>query len=131
VEDAEAYQAGAALDVTMFEVGDRVDVIGRSIGRGTIGPIKRHNTHRGPESHGSMYHRRPGSMGASSFPSRTFKGKKLAGHMGDERVTMRNLEVLMVDREKNLVVVRGSIPGHANGYVMIRKTVGRKKSGGE
>lgn len=121
VEDLDGYQVGGAIDASLFEVGDKVDVIGKSIGRGFAGTIRRHNTRRGPESHGSMYHRRPGSMGASSYPSRTFKGKKLAGRLGAERVTVRNLVVVMTDPEKNLIAVRGSIPGHKNGYVMIRK----------
>ena len=122
VESVQSFAPGATIDVGIFAVGEKVDIIGKSIGRGFAGPIKRHHVRRGPETHGSMYHRRPGSMGASSFPSRTFKGKKLAGHMGAERVTMKNLVVLMVDKEKNLLAIRGSVPGHKNGYVMIRKT---------
>jgi len=122
VDDLDGYKIGATLDVGIFETGEKVDIIGRSIGRGFAGTIKRWNTRRGPESHGSMYHRRPGSMGASSFPSHTFKGKKLPGRMGGARVTAKNLIVVMTDSERNLIAVRGSVPGHKNGYVMIRKT---------
>lgn len=131
VDDVQEFEVGASLDVSLFQVGDRVDVVGKSIGRGYQGPIKRHHARRGPESHGSMYHRRPGSMGQSSFPSRTFKGKKLAGQMGDRRSTIKNLEVLMVDAENNLLAIRGSVPGHKNGFVMIRKLAEPMKSPGK
>jgi len=126
VDDLDGLKVGAQLDVTVFAVGDTVDVIGRSIGRGFAGPVKRHHTRGGPDTHGSMYHRRPGSMGASSFPSRTFPGKKLAGHMGAARVTVKHLTVLAVDKDKNLLVVRGSTPGPKNGVVMVRKSVAPK-----
>ncbi len=131
VNETPDLEIGATLDVSLFEVGDLVDVVGKSIGRGCQGPIKRHHARRGPESHGSMYHRRPGSMGASSFPSRTFKGKKLAGQMGAQRSTIKNLEVLMVDAENNLLALRGSVPGHKNGFVMIRKKAEPMKSPGK
>ena len=121
VDSVDNYTVGSSLDVSIFAAGEKVDVIGKSIGRGFAGTIKRHNTSRGPESHGSMYHRRPGSMGASAYPGHTFKGKHLPGHMGDARVTIKNLVVVMADPEKNLIAVRGSVPGHKNGYVMIRK----------
>ncbi|MCX7050246.1 MAG: 50S ribosomal protein L3 [Candidatus Sumerlaeota bacterium] len=121
VEGLEGFDVGGTLDVTLFAAGERVDVIGTSKGRGFAGSIKRHHTRRGPETHGSMYHRRVGSMGASSYPSRTFKGKKMGGHMGVERVTTKNVLVVLVDKEKNLLAVRGSVPGHNNAYVMIRK----------
>ena len=131
VNDLQDLEIGATLDVSMFAVGDKVDVVGKSIGRGMQGPIKRHHARRGPESHGSMYHRRPGSMGASSYPSRTFKGKKLAGQMGNQRSTIKNLEILMVDAENNLLAVRGSVPGHKNAFVMIRKMAEPMKSRGK
>lgn len=121
VDDTDGLTVGEKLDASIFEVGEKVDVIGKSLGRGFAGTIKRYNTSRGPESHGSMYHRRPGSMGASAYPSHTFKGKHLPGHMGDARVTIKNLIVVMADPENNLIAVRGSVPGHKNGYVMIRK----------
>jgi large subunit ribosomal protein L3 len=121
VDDLNGYAVGEHLDVGIFEPGEKVDVIGRSIGRGMAGTIKRYNTSRGPESHGSMFHRRPGSSGASAYPSHTFKGKGMPGRMGAVRVTAINLVIVMADREKNIIAVRGSVPGHTNGYVMIRK----------
>ena len=120
-EPVSDMQVGDALDVSIFEVGEKVDVIGKSIGRGFAGTIKRHHTRRGPESHGSMYHRRPGSAGMSATPSHTFKGKKLPGQLGNKRSTIQNLQILMVDKDKNLLAIKGSVPGHKNGYVMIRK----------
>jgi large subunit ribosomal protein L3 len=121
-DDLDGYQPGQTLDLSLFEVGEKIDVVGRSKGRGFTSPLKRHNVSRGPESHGSMYQRRTGSLGASSDPSRVMKGKPMAGQHGATRVTAQNLTILEVDRERNLLVVRGSIPGHNNGYVMIRKS---------
>jgi len=112
----------------VFKEGEHVDVVGISKGRGFASPIKRWHTRRGPETHGSMYHRRPGSQGASSYPSRTWKGKHAAGHMGSARVTALNLVIMRTDEEKNLILVKGSIPGHNNSFVMIRKTVRAKKA---
>lgn len=117
------FQLGDSLDLDMFEIGEKIDITGISKGRGFAGVQKRHHSSRGPETHGSMYHRRTGSMGASADPSRVFKRKREAGHMGAARVTMQNLTVLKLDKEKNLILVRGSIPGHNNGYVVIRKSV--------
>ncbi len=131
VDEVDTYQVGESLNASLFEVGDTVDIIGRSIGRGFAGPIKRHNQATGPNTHGSMYHRRPGSMGQSSYPSRTFKGKKLAGQMGAQRTTIKNLKILMVDAEKNIIAIRGSVPGHKNSYVLIRKKVDLKKAEGK
>ena len=122
IDDLDGYQAGQTLEVSLFQVGETVDVIGRSKGRGFAGQIKKCNSSRGPMSHGSTYHRRTGSLGASADPSHVMKGKPMAGHYGDGRVTASNLVILEVNREKNLLVVRGSIPGHNNGYVMIRKS---------
>lgn len=116
------YEVGKSLAADIFQPGEIVDVIGVSKGRGFGGPVKRHHTKGGPETHGSMYHRRVGSMGGSSDPSRVWKGKKLAGHMGAKRKTAQNIEVVKVDAANNLVVVRGSIPGHINSYVMIAKS---------
>ena len=107
----------------MFEVGQFVDVTGTSKGKGFQGPIKRHNQSRGPMSHGSRYHRGPGSMGAASDPSRVFKGKKLAGHMGAVRRTIQNLEVIRVDAEKNLILIKGAIPGPKKGLVVVKKAI--------
>ena len=124
---AEAPKAGDQILVnTVFNNGDRVDVIGISRGKGFQGVIKRHNFRGGAATHGSMFHRAPGSIGASSFPSRVVKGMRAAGRMGGERVTTRNLKVVSVDAENNLLVVRGSVPGAPGGYVVVRKAVAAK-----
>jgi len=107
----------------MFENGDRIDVTGISKGKGFAGVIKRHGQARGKETHGSMYHRRVGSMGANTNPARVFKGKKLPGHMGVERVTIQNLDVVRVDAERNLLLVKGAVPGAKGGLLMIKDTV--------
>ena len=124
---ADAPKAGDQILVnTVFNNGDRVDVIGISRGKGFQGVIKRHNFRGGAATHGSMFHRAPGSIGASSFPSRVVKGMRAAGRMGGERVTTRNLKVVSVDAENNLLVVRGSVPGAPGGYVVVRKAVAAK-----
>jgi len=123
VEDVDTYEVGQTLNVNLFSVGDHVDISGLSKGRGFSGTIKRHGTHRGPMSHGSHYHRRPGSSGASADPSRVFKGKKNPGQYGNSRVTAQNLTIVGTDVEKNILVVKGSVPGHRNGYLIIRKSV--------
>ncbi|MEQ8822253.1 MAG: 50S ribosomal protein L3 [Sumerlaeia bacterium] len=120
-DDAEGIKVGETLDVSVFEDGERVDVIGTSKGRGFQGTKKRYGTARGPETHGSMYHNRPGSNGASSDPSRVWKRKKMPGQYGNVRVTVTKLEIVKRDAERNLLFVRGSIPGPNNAYVMIRK----------
>ena len=117
------YTLAQELNVSMFEVGQKVDVTGTSKGKGFQGPIKRHNQSRGPMSHGSRYHRGPGSMGAASDPSRVYKGKKLAGHMGAERVTIQNLEIVKVDVENNLLLIKGAIPGPKKGLVVVKKAI--------
>ena len=122
-EDVAHYTLAQELNVSMFEVGQKVDVTGTSKGKGFQGPIKRHNQSRGPMSHGSRYHRGPGSMGAASDPSRVFKGKKLAGHMGAVRRTIQNLEVIRVDAEKNLILIKGAIPGPKKGLVVVKKAI--------
>ncbi|MGA3026534.1 MAG: 50S ribosomal protein L3 [Bryobacteraceae bacterium] len=104
-----------------FKPADKVDVIGISKGRGFASLMKRHNFHGGPKSHGSMFHRAPGSIGASSFPSRVFPGTRMAGHMGTQRVTIRNLEVVQVDAEDNVLMVKGAVPGPNGGYVLVRR----------
>lgn len=119
--ETQELEVGQTLDIGLFGDGEHIDVIGTSKGRGFAGNLKRHNASPGPNSHGSMYHRRPGSMGGSSYPSRVFKGKKLPGHYGNSRITARNLEIVRRDAEKNLLFVRGSIPGANNSYVMLRK----------
>ncbi|AEF16390.1 MULTISPECIES: 50S ribosomal protein L3 [Thermoanaerobacterium] len=126
LDDISSYEVGSEIKADIFSVGDRVDVIGTSKGKGFAGVVKRYNANRGPMAHGSKYHRRPGSMGASSDPSRTFKGKRLPGHMGNERVTIQNLEVVKVDPEKNLLLIKGSVPGVKGSLLMIRDTVKSK-----
>jgi large subunit ribosomal protein L3 len=123
VENAESFEIGQEIKVDIFAEGDRVDVSGVSKGKGTAGNIKRFNAHRGPMRHGSKFHRAPGSMGASSDPSRTFKGKKLPGRMGNENTTVQNLEVVKVDAEKNYIIVKGGVPGIRGSLVMIKDTV--------
>lgn len=123
LENAESFEIGQELKADVFAVGERVDVSGVSKGKGYAGAIKRHNFNRGPMTHGSKYHRAAGSMGASSDPSRTFKGKKLPGHMGAENVTVQNIEVVMVDPEKNVILVKGGVPGIRGSLVMIKDSV--------
>ena len=113
---------GQSVTVEMFKKGDWVDVIGVSKGKGYQGVVKRHHYAGGPESHGSMFHRAPGSIGASSFPSRVWKGKTLPGHMGSERVTVHRLKVIEARVEENLLFVRGAVPGAANGIVVVRRS---------
>jgi 50S ribosomal protein L3, bacterial len=123
VENADTFNVGDVLKADVFEIGEKVDVSGVSKGKGYQGTIKRWNAHRGPMTHGSKYHRAVGSMGASSDPSRTFKNKKMPGHMGNVNVTVQNLEVVRVDAEKNLLLIRGGIPGPKKGLVMIKDSV--------
>ena len=123
VENVDEYEIGSKITVETFTAEDRVDVQGTSKGKGFQGNIKRHGQHRGPMTHGSMYHRRPGSMGATSTPGRVFKGKKLPGHMGDVTSTILNLDIVRVDADKNVILVKGSIPGAKNSIVRVRKSV--------
>jgi large subunit ribosomal protein L3 len=111
----------------VFTLGERVDVIGTSRGKGFQGVVKRHHFAGGAATHGSMFHRAPGSIGASSFPSRVVKGMRAAGRMGGERITTRNLKVLRVDGDNHLLIVEGSVPGAPTGYVVVRKAVAAKK----
>jgi large subunit ribosomal protein L3 len=121
-----ALKVGDQVLCSVFANGERVDVIGISRGKGYQGVVKRHGFGGGAATHGSMFHRAPGSIGASSFPSRVVKGMRAAGRMGADRVTVRNLKVLKVDADNHLLVVRGAVPGAPGGYVMIRKAVARK-----
>ncbi|MEN1762164.1 50S ribosomal protein L3 [Anoxynatronum sibiricum] len=121
VKDPSGYQVGQELNADVFVAGDKVDITGTSKGKGFQGVIKRHNQSRGPMSHGSHYHRNPGSMGGSSSPSRVFKGKKLPGQMGSVRVTMQNLEVVRVDAERNAILVKGAVPGPKKGMVFVKE----------
>ncbi|HXW07646.1 MAG TPA: 50S ribosomal protein L3 [Vicinamibacterales bacterium] len=124
---AEPLKAGDQVLVnSVFANGERVDVIGISRGKGFQGVVKRHHFRGGAATHGSMFHRAPGSIGASSFPSRVVKGMRAAGRMGADRVTTRNLKVVQVDGDNHLLVVRGSVPGAPGGYVVIRKAVAAK-----
>lgn len=114
-------KAGDRILVDQFKPADKVDVIGVSKGRGFAGFVKRHHFRGGDNTHGSMFHRAPGSIGASSFPSRVFPGMRMAGHMGTQRVTVRNLEVVGVDAEDNVLMVKGAVPGPNGGYVLVRR----------
>ena len=118
---------GDQVSVSIFADGERVDVIGTSRGKGFQGVVKRHHFAGGRATHGSMFHRAPGSIGASSFPSRVVRGMRMAGHMGADQVTVRNLKVLRVDAENNLLLVEGAVPGGPNSVVVIRKAVAAKK----
>ena len=122
----EAPKLGDQVNVGIFADGERVDVIGTSRGKGFQGVVKRHHFAGGRATHGSMFHRAPGSIGASSFPSRVIKGMRMAGHMGADRVTVRNLRVLKVDADNNLLLVEGAVPGGPNAVVVIRKAVAAK-----
>lgn len=123
LDNAAELNVGDTLKADVFAQGEKVDVTGYSKGKGFQGTIKRWGTHRGPMSHGSGYHRGVGSMGANSDPSRVFKGKKLPGHLGNEKVTIQNLDVVKVDAEKNLLLIRGAVPGPKGGLVVIKNTV--------
>jgi large subunit ribosomal protein L3 len=115
------FKPGDQVLVTDFKPADKVDVIGVSKGRGFAGVVKRHHFGGGDATHGSMFHRAPGSIGASSFPSRVLPGMRMGGHMGDAQVTVRNLEVIEVDADDNLLVVKGAVPGPNGGYVVVRR----------
>ncbi len=123
LEDTSAYNVGDEIKVDVFAEGDKIDVTGISKGHGFAGTIKRWGTHRGPMTHGSGYHRGVGSMGACSTPSRVMKNKRLPGHMGVQQVTVQNLDVVKVDAEKNIILIKGAIPGPKGGIVTIRNTV--------
>ena len=114
------YEVGKEITVDVFQAGDIIDVTGTSKGHGFQGVIKRHGQSRGPMSHGSRYHRRPGSMGSASDASRVFKGKKLAGQMGGDRTTIQNLEIVKVDVEKNVILIKGNVPGSKKSLIEIR-----------
>ena len=123
LESVEGVKVGDEVKADVFEAGEKVDVQGISKGKGFQGVIKRHGQHRGPMGHGSMYHRRPGSMGSTTTPGRVFKGKKLPGHMGSQTSTILNLDVVKIDTDKNVILVKGSIPGAKKSIVRVRKSV--------
>jgi large subunit ribosomal protein L3 len=130
-ETKDEVKEGDQFFVDIFEVGEKVDVVGTSKGKGFAGVIKRWGFHGGKGSHGSMFHRAPGSIGCSADPSRVLKGKKLPGQMGNERVTVKNLAVLETDKEHNLLVVKGAVPGAKGGYVLVKKRNFQTISSGE
>jgi len=121
MDSTEGYQTGQSLDVTLFATGDLVDVTGVSKGRGFAGTIKRHHFHRGPVTHGSTNTRQPGSIGAGTTPGRVYKGMKMSGHLGDRRITVLKLQVVRVDPDRQLLLVKGAVPGARNGMLLIRK----------
>lgn len=121
-DESSAIKEGDQFSVDIFQPGERVDVIGTSKGKGFAGVVKRWGFRGGKASHGSMFHRAPGSIGASAFPSRVVKGKKLPGHMGNRRVTVKNLTVVRADKEQNLLLVKGAVPGANGGIILIRKS---------
>ena len=121
--ECSAYNVGDQIKCDVFAAGEKVDVTGTSKGKGFAGAVKRWNHHIGPKAHGSGYHRGVGSMGACSTPSRVFKNKKMSGHLGNERVTVQNLTVVKVDTERNLILLKGAVPGPKGGFVVIRDSV--------
>lgn len=125
-DPAKEYKVGEELKVDLFKTGDFVDVTGISIGKGFQGGMKRWNWHGGPMTHGSMSHRRIGSIGSTTTPGRVWKGHHLPGHMGHIRVTIQNLKVIKVDAENNVLLVEGAVPGHKNGYLIVRTAKKRK-----
>ena len=122
-DNAEEYQLGQEIKADIFAAGDKIDATAISKGKGFQGAIKRHNQHRGPMTHGSKFHRHAGSNGAASDPSKVFKGKKMPGHMGSKRITIQNLEIVRVDAENNLILVKGSVPGPKKSLVTIKESV--------
>lgn len=122
-EEVENYNIGDEIKVDLFAVGEYIDVTGTSKGKGTQGVITRHGFGRGRETHGSKFHRMPGGMGAASYPGRVWKNHRMAGKMGNERVTVQNLEIVRIDADKNLILVKGAIPGPKKGTVTLKETV--------
>lgn len=122
VDDIDGYELGQVVALgDLFAVGDEVDVTGVSKGKGFAGHIKRHNFHRGPKTHGSDHHRAPGSIGPGTTPGRVYRGLKMAGHMGDERVTIKKVRVVRADSDRNLLLVRGSLPGARGSLILVKK----------
>ena len=119
IDNADAYEVGAEVKVDIFSEGQCVDVVGTSIGKGFAGMMKRHHSGRGPMSHGSKFHRHPGSIGAGTTPSRVYKGRKMAGRLGGKQVTVKKLTVVGIDAERNVLLIRGAIPGYETGMVVV------------
>ena len=126
LDNADEMNVGDEIKVDIFEAGEMLDVTGTSKGHGYAGTVKRWGSHRGPMSHGSHYHRGPGSLGACSSPSRVYKGKKLPGHYGVDKVTIQNLDLVKVDVERNLLLIKGSVPGPKGGLLVIKNAVKAK-----
>jgi large subunit ribosomal protein L3 len=128
--DETQWETGAEIKVDLFEAGQKVDVVGTSIGKGFAGTVKRHNFRTQDATHGnSLSHRAPGSIGQNQTPGRVFKGKKMSGHLGNERCTVQNLEVVRVDADRNLLLIRGAVPGSKGGRVIVRPAVKSKNKG--
>lgn len=123
VDNADEYEVGQVLGADIFKPGDRVDVVGISKGKGYQGGMKRHGFGGGRATHGSMFHRAPGAISAHEWPARVFKGKKMAGHLGNARVTVQNLQVVDVDAERNIILLRGAVPGAKNGALVLKNAV--------
>lgn len=123
VDNPDEFEIGQEINADVFEEGDKVDVVGISKGKGTQGVIKKYGHHRGPETHGSKYHRAVGAMAAAAYPGRVLKGKKMSGHMGNERVTIQNLEIVRVDNDNNLLLIKGAVPGPKGGLVTVKESV--------
>ncbi len=126
VENVEEFEIGQEIKADVFAEGDLIDITGTSKGKGTAGVIKRHGFSRGRETHGSKFHRAPGGMSAATYPGRVFKGHRMAGRMGNEKVTVQNLEIVRVDVERNLILIKGAVPGPKKGIVSIKETVKTK-----
>lgn len=123
VDNPAEFKVGQTITADLFTEGQIIDVTGTSKGKGTTGPIRRYNQSRGPETHGSKYHRGGGSIGAASYPARVFKGMPMAGRMGNEQVTVQNLEIVKLDVERNLLLIKGAVPGPKKGRITIRKAI--------
>lgn len=126
-DDLDSYEIGKELNVSIFAEGDFVDVVGTSKGKGTQGVVSRHGFGRGRETHGSKFHRMPGGMGAATYPGKVWKNHRMAGKTGSERVTVQNLRVVRIDEERNLIFVKGSIPGPKRGKITVKETVKQGK----
>jgi large subunit ribosomal protein L3 len=121
LDNVDAFEVGQTLDVSLFTAGELVDVTGVSKGKGFSGHIKRHHFKRGPKTHGSDHHREPGSIGPGTTPGRVYKGMRMAGHMGDARTTIKKLRVIRTDTERNLLLVKGTLPGARNALIFVKK----------
>lgn len=121
LDDVSGYSIGQTLDVSLFEAGEEVDVTGVSKGKGFSGTVKRHGFRRGPETHGSDSHRQPGSIGAGTYPGKVFKGTGMAGRMGNDRVTVKKMTIVRSDTARNLLLIKGALPGARNGMIIVRK----------